>query len=64
MALYGANYGRPTAEDIQSVGSPIAEIGTKYVEQTEPQALQSVILEASAESLDMIRMLLQLNPSR
>ena len=34
------------------------------VEQTEPQALSERYPEASAESLDMIRMLLQFNPSR
>ena len=56
--------GRPTAEDIQSVGSPIAEIIMGDVEQTEPQALSERYPEASAESLDMIRMLLQFNPSR
>lgn len=56
--------GRPTAEDIQSVGSPIAEIMMGDVEQPEPQALSELYPEASAESLDMIRMLLQFNPAR
>lgn len=56
--------GRPTAEDIQSIGSPFAEIMMGDVEQPEPLALSELYPDASAESLDMIRMMLQFNPQR
>ena len=56
--------GRPTGGDIESIGSPLAEIIMGDVEQPEPLALSELYPEASAESLDMIRMLLQFNPAR
>ena len=56
--------GRPTVEDIRSTGSPIAEIIMADVMQPEPIALSELYPEASAESLDMIRMMLQYNPQR
>jgi len=56
--------GRPTIEDIRSTKSPIAEIIMADVSQPEPIALSELYPEASAESLDMIRMMLQYNPSR
>ena len=56
--------GRPTVEDIQSTGSPFAEIMMADVPQPTPQALSEMYPDASAESLDMIRMMLQFNPHR
>ena len=56
--------GRPTVEDVRSTGSPLAEIIMADVAQPEPTALSELYPEASAESLDMIRMLLQFNPAR
>lgn len=56
--------GRPTIEDIQSTGSPIAEVIMADVIQPEPVALSELYPDASAESLDMIRMMLQYNPHR
>ena len=51
--------GRPTIEDIRSTGSPVAEIIMADVVQPEPIALSELYPEASAESLDMVRMMLQ-----
>jgi mitogen-activated protein kinase 15 len=56
--------GRPTIEDIRSTGSPVAEIIMADVPQPEPIALSELYPKASAESLDMIRMMLQYNPNR
>ena len=56
--------GRPTIEDIRSTGSPVAEIIMADVTQPEPIALSELYPKASAESLDMIRMMLQYNPNR
>jgi|TARA_B110000091_G_scaffold205655_1_gene241586 mitogen-activated protein kinase 15 len=56
--------GRPTVEDIRSTGSPVAEIIMADVVQPEPLALSELYPEASAESLDMVRMMLQFNPNR
>ena len=56
--------GRPTVEDIQSINSPFAKTMIMDVKQPEPMSLSEMFPKASAEALDLLRLLLQFNPKR
>lgn len=56
--------GRPTVEDIQSIDSPFAKTMIMDVKQPEPMSLSEMFPKASAEALDLLRLLLQFNPKR
>jgi mitogen-activated protein kinase 15 len=56
--------GRPTPEDIASTDSPFAGVMMGDVRQPEPISLSEMFPKASAEALDLMRLLFQFNPKR
>ena len=56
--------GRPTPEDIKNIDSPFAGIMLADVKQPQPTSLSEMFPTASAEALDLLRLLLLFNPKR
>jgi len=56
--------GRPNAEDIESINSPLAATMLESLPPTKPRRLRDIFPTASDDALDLIRNLLQFNPNR
>jgi len=56
--------GRPTAEDIEAIKSPFAATMLESLPQTLPKSLSDLFPNASADALDILRLLLQFNPEK
>jgi mitogen-activated protein kinase 15 len=56
--------GRPSAEDIEAVDCPLAMTMLESLPPTKPKKLRDVFPTASDDALDLLRNLLQFNPSK
>jgi len=56
--------GRPSKEDIDSIHSPLASTMLESLPKTKDKSLRSMFPTASDEAIDLIRNLLQFNPSK
>ena len=56
--------GRPTPEDVESIHSPLASTMLESLPKTKEKNIRSMFPTASDEALDLIRNLLQFNPSK
>jgi mitogen-activated protein kinase 15 len=56
--------GRPTAEDIESINSPLAHTMLESLPPSKNRRLRDVFPTASDDALDLLKHLLQFNPSK
>ena len=56
--------GRPSSEDIEAINSPLAPTMLESLPPAKPRRLRDLFPTASDDALDMLRNLLQFNPSR
>ena len=56
--------GRPTAEDIASINSPLAETMLESLPPTKKKRLRDIFPTASDDALDMLKNLLHFNPDK
>ena len=56
--------GRPTQEDVDSINSPLAQTMLDSLPATKQKKLRNMFPTASDEALDMIKNLLQFNPTK
>jgi len=56
--------GRPTTEDIDAIKSPFAATMLESLPPSNPKALSDMFPAASADALDVLRLMLQFNPNK
>lgn len=56
--------GRPTPEDIEAINSPLAQTMLESLPPTKPKKLRDIFPSASDDALDLLKNLLQFNPSK
>jgi len=56
--------GRPNAEDVESINSPLASTMLESVPATKAKKLRDIFPTASDDAIDMIRNLLTFNPGK
>ena len=56
--------GRPTVEDIESINSPLAATMLESLPSTKTKRLRDMFPTAPDDALDMLRNLLQFNPTK
>jgi mitogen-activated protein kinase 15 len=56
--------GRPNQEDIDSINSPLAETMLESLPPTKPKKLRDMFPTASEDALDLLKNLLQFNPTK
>lgn len=56
--------GRPTAEDIESINSPLAQTMLESLPPTKSKRLRDIFPTASDEALDLLKNLLHFNPNK
>lgn len=56
--------GRPSAEDIEAINSPLATTMLESLPSSKPRRLRDLFPTASDDALDLLRNLLQFNPGR
>lgn len=56
--------GRPTPEDIEAINSPLAQTMLESLPPTKPKKLRDIFPTASDDALDLLKNLLQFNPSK
>lgn len=56
--------GRPTADDIASINSPLAETMLESLPPTRTKRLRDIFPTASDDALDMLKNLLHFNPDK
>ena len=56
--------GRPSAEDIESINSPLAQTMLESLPPTKTKRLRDIFPTASNDALDMLKNLLHFNPNK
>ena len=56
--------GRPSVEDVESINSPLAQTMLESLPATKPKKLRDMFPTASDDALDLLKNLLQFNPSK
>jgi mitogen-activated protein kinase 15 len=56
--------GRPTAEDIEAIKSPFAATMLESLPPSSPKSLSEIFPNASADALDVLKLMLQFNPNK
>jgi mitogen-activated protein kinase 15 len=56
--------GRPTADDIESINSPLASTMLESLPATKPKRLRDLFPTASDDALDLMKNLLHFNPNK
>jgi len=56
--------GRPSAEDVESINSPLAQTMLESLPPTKAKKLRDMFPTASDDALDLMKNLLQFNPTK
>ena len=56
--------GRPSAEDVESINSPLAQTMLESLPPTKAKKLRDMFPTASDDALDLMKNLLQFNPGK
>ena len=56
--------GRPSAEDVESINSPLAQTMLESLPPTKAKKLRDMFPTASDDALDLMKSLLQFNPGK
>jgi mitogen-activated protein kinase 15 len=56
--------GRPSAVDVESINSPLAQTMLESLPPTKPKKLRDMFPTASDDALDLMKNLLQFNPNK
>ena len=56
--------GRPTADDIESINSPLAQTMLESLPPTRPKKIRDVFPTASDDALDLLKNLMHFNPNK
>lgn len=56
--------GRPTAEDIDAINSPLAQTMLESLPPTKGKRLRDMFPTASDDAIDLLKNLLQFNPNK
>jgi|TARA_B110000285_G_C14896767_1_gene501252 mitogen-activated protein kinase 15 len=56
--------GRPSAEDVESINSPLAQTMLESLPPTKAKKLREMFPTASDDALDLMKSLLQFNPGK
>jgi mitogen-activated protein kinase 15 len=56
--------GRPTADDIEAINSPLASTMLESLPATKPKRLRDLFPASSDDALDLLKNLMHFNPSK